>query len=162
MNIKTFFSLFLVSALALSLAPARADLAVGYELLTVLPHAFVLSYNDKVSGWGVKASADFGSSAFSAMGSILSSLASLGLVNAQYSFVTLSLTKDIAQEDNFRDYLKAGAMVITGKTNTQTATATIPLLGIGREWPNFINQQCSLNVEAAYPELLTIGMRYHF
>lgn len=160
---KRIIVIILTMILLSLLAPAaRADLAVGYELLLIAPHAFVVSYNDKASGWGVKASADFGVSLISLMGTVFSAIATLGFVNAKFSFITLLVTKDINQQENLRDYIKAGVLYVTAKSSTQASSVIIPAVGIGREWQKFWHDKLSLNIEAAFPEVITLGLRYHF
>ncbi|MCX5751984.1 MAG: hypothetical protein NT099_10070 [Candidatus Saganbacteria bacterium] len=162
---KKIISILLVSFLGVSLLGtfAFADLAIGYETYTVFPHAFVLSYNDPGSGWGLKASSDFGTSMVSMMGSIISIAATVGFINPKFSFTTLALTKDIGKGENTRDYLKLGVFNLSATSdNGFKSNGSMMLAGVGREWENFLMNKLSGNVEIGYPELLLLGLRYHF
>jgi hypothetical protein len=161
---KIFLMLVLCLMMASVLsASVFADLAVGYETFIIFPHAFVLSCNHPESGWGIKASADFGTSLMSNTLNLATIISTVGLINPRFSFVTLALTKDIGKGDHFRDYLKAGIFEIYAQgSNGLNASGGIPLVGWGREWEHFIWDKTSGNVEIGYPELLTLGFKYHF
>ena len=152
--------IIIVFCLILSV-PAKAEISVGYETLTILPHAFVMNYWDKESGWGAKASADFGTSAFSVATSLLATIFSLGNP-ANVSFFTLVVTKDFHQGANYRDYIKAGGVFLSAQGSGARSTVTLPEIGYGWEWQNFLRERLSGNIEIAYPEILTLGLRYHF
>jgi hypothetical protein len=162
---KRMLLVLLISLLGISVlsASAFADLAIGYETYTVFPHAFVLSYNDPGSGWGLKASADFGTSMVSTLGSIVSIVSTAGFLNPKFSFTTVALTKDIGKDENLRDYLKLGVFNLSAASDNGFRTSASTLLaGAGREWQNFLVNKLSGNVEIGYPELLLLGLRYHF
>lgn len=161
---KQISSMLITVLLLLALCP-RADAAIGlgYETLVILPHAFTLNYWDKSSGWGVKASSDFGVSALSLAAKISSVFVKIFGGNLiDFSFYTLSITKDFSQEDNARAFYKFGALVFTGKSNNLSASVAQPIVGIGKEWHNFMFNGLTGSAELGYPELLTFGLRLYF
>jgi len=141
---------------------SQADVSLGYETLTIMPNALVLYMNDPGSGWGLKASADFGTSFLSGMSSTMTSIFTIGLVNPTFSFVAASLTKDIGRDGNIRDYVRIGAFFLTARTSTASETKTIPTVGIGRDVSKFLNDRLIGNIELSYPEILTLNLRYSF
>jgi hypothetical protein len=143
-------------------SPSSADISIGYETLTILPNAPVLYLNDPGSGWGLKASADFGTSFISGLTSAMTSIFTAGLVNPTFSFATLSLTKDIGRDGNIRDYVRLGAFFLTARTSTASETKTIPTVGIGRDFSKFLNDNLTGNIELSFPEILTMNLRYSF
>jgi hypothetical protein len=144
-------------------APAGASLGIGYETLTVFPHALTLNYWDKDSGWGVKGSADFGTSALSLGASIISIIGTVGLSGAtEVSFVTLALTKDFHQEENARSYFKLGALALSGKVAGEMKTGYLPIVGAGWEWQKLFGGNWAFSSELSIPELWTLGLKYYF
>ena len=141
---------------------AGAQVAVGYELLGFLPHALTLTYANEASGWGLKASGDFGTSTLSSLATVFVSMFSLGSNTTNISFYTLSLTKDLSQEKNFRNYLKVGAFFVAAKVGSENIIRTAPSLGFGMEWKNLWKSPLAGTMEIAYPEILTVGMKYYF
>ncbi len=158
-----FLSLLLVLLLSI---PSFSDFSVGYETLTILPHAFTGYYWDKDSGLGFKASADFGASALSFTTTIASVIGSLGFAGYKdVSFVTFSGTKDLSydKEKNSRTYLKLGAFVISGKDpQNNLKSFLVPVLGMGWEWQKVFGDNWATSSEISYPEFLTLGIRYYF
>ena len=142
---------------------AKAEIGVGYELLGVFPHAVTLTGYDKASGYGFKASSDFGASTLSTVTSIFVNLFSFGNIN-NMSFYTLSLTKDFMQSEAHRAYMKLGVFGITAKgTGNLSETKYLPVLGVGGEWKGFMgNNNISTALEAGFPEILLVGLRYYF
>jgi len=144
-------------------APVGASLGVGYETLTILPHALTLNYWDKDSGWGLKSSADFGTSALSLSASIISIIATVGLSGAtDVNFVTLAVTKDFHQEENARSYFKLGALALSGKVAGELKTGYLPIVGAGWEWRNLFGGNWACSSELGVPELWTLGLKYYF
>ncbi len=163
--IKLRLGLLLAAVLwmtAISASPSSADISIGYETLTILPNAPVLYLNDPGSGWGLKASADFGTSFISGLTSAMTSIFTIGLVNPTFSFATLSLTKDIGRDGNIRDYVRLGAFFLTARTSSASETKTIPTVGIGRDVSKFLNDNLIGNIELSFPEILTLNLRYSF
>ncbi|MFA5104509.1 MAG: hypothetical protein WC527_04970 [Candidatus Margulisiibacteriota bacterium] len=141
---------------------ACADISIGYETLTILPNALVLYLNDPESGWGLKASADFGTSFISGLTSIIGKVATFGLTDPKFSFATLSFTKDINRNVNVRDYIRLGAFFITANAGNTSITKTLPTIGIGRDISKLFNDRLVGNAELSYPEILTLNLRYSF
>lgn len=151
--------------LTLYIAPmARAEVGVGYELLGIFPHALTLTTYDQGSGFGLKASADFGTSTFSTITSAFASAFSFGNLS-NVSFVTVSLLKDFYQyEDSHHAYVKLGAMALSAQgTGGQSATGYLAIIGLGGEWKGvFGNKNLASSIELTYPELLLIGLKCYF
>ncbi len=158
---KHFVAALILSALFLAQG-SKADVSLGYETLTIMPNAMVLYINDPASGWGLKTSADFGTSFLSGMSSTMTSIFTIGLVNPAFSFVTASLTKDIGRDGNIRDYVRLGAFFLTARTPSASETKTIPTVGIGRDVSKFLNDNLIGNIELSFPEILTLNLRYSF
>ena len=89
------------------ITPAKAEMAIGYETLTVLPHVFTFHSWDKNSGWGFKAAADFGSSAIAISAKAVNHLFSFGAPE-RLSLYTFYATKNAVQKDNYRTFFKFG------------------------------------------------------
>lgn len=143
-----------------------AKIGIGYDTLVILPHAFTLNLYDESSGWGVKASTDFGFSAVSLMaraaGSVVLRMFGLNTNFDSVYFTTLCLTKDFYQSEAHRAYVKLGAFTLTGSAGGSTQSASIIDAGVGGEWKNIIWQGVTGAIEAGYPEVLTLGLRYYF
>ncbi|MBN2057405.1 MAG: hypothetical protein JW782_01230 [Candidatus Saganbacteria bacterium] len=161
---KKLISMLLVSTFVLSFAAAaRAEIGIGYEALTILPHAFTLYYKPADHGWGAKLSSDFGFSAFSNMVKLVGVIATLGLGDFdEVYFYTLSVTKDMSYDEMSRSYLRFGAMVFNGKIAGQTSTDIVPSIGYGWEWQKGLFGSLTGSVEMGFPELLTLGFRHYF
>ncbi len=139
-----------------------ADYAVGYETLTILPHAFTANYYDKTNGLGVKASADFGTSALSVATTVISVAGTLGFSGFKnVNFYTLSVSKDMQQSENFRNYFRLGGFVISGNSGAISKSAVFPIAAIGMEWQKLWATKWAFNADLSYPEILTIGMKYY-
>ena len=132
---KTAFLLCAAVALSAFSFPAAADIGVGYEALTILPHAFTIYFREKELGWGAKISADFGSSALSATAKVAGAIVTLGFGGFDsVNFYTASLTRDLSGDEITRSYLKFGAMVFQGESSGEIKYAYAPNLGYGWEW----------------------------
>ncbi len=152
-------ALLLIAAFSQS---SWAGISAGYETLTILPHAFVVYANDPGSGWGLKASSDFGTSVLSGISSIMTGAFTFGIVNPRYSIVTLSVTKDLSSSANSRSYFRAGAFAVTASGGGKTQSAVVPSIGIGWDTYRFLNDALIGNMELSFPELLTFNLRYSF
>ncbi len=160
---KKQYVLLVLVFLALSSVASNAEIAVGYETLVILPHAFTASYHDKGSGLGLKASSDFGASALSLAATIASVAGTLGLGGyTNINFYTLSASKDIQQSENFRNYIRAGAFVMSGKSGSTVKSGTLPIIGLGMEWQKLWGSSFAFNADLSYPELLTLGLKSYF
>jgi len=142
------------------IGPARAELAIGYETLTVLPHTFTLHSWSKESGWGFKAAADFGMSALALSSRVLNNFFSSDTVDNFYLF-SLYGTKDVKQEDNYRSFFKFGGLLLHARVLGKNEMIFVPSLGVGWEWQKLWDSGWAFGVDVAYPELLNIGMRYY-
>jgi len=146
---------------------AQAQIGLGYELLGIFPHALTLTTYDPGSGWGLKTSADFGTSYLSTLTSLFANMFSFGNV-ASVSFVTVSALKDFYQhEEGHHAYFKLGAMGImaqgTGGLSSIPSLAVLPILGVGSEWKGvFGHKNLASSVELEYPEVLLVGLKYYF
>ncbi len=159
---KRYLTILLLTFTFLFAQKSLAGVSVGYETLTVLPNTFVLYLNDPANGWGIKTSADFGTSFISGFSNVFAKAFTAGLVNPKFSFVTLSITKDIHRSGTIRDFIRLGAFFITAQSGSSSITSTLPTIGIGRDISNFLNDHLIGNVELSYPEVLTFNLRYSF
>jgi len=149
--------------LCLIASRAQAAIGVGYETLVILPHAFTVNYWDQKSGWGVKGSADFGTSAFSLTTTLASIIGTIGLSGAtNVQFYTLSVTKDYAQEQQSRSYFKLGALALSGKVAGVLTTGYLPIAGLGWEWQKLWGGSWAFASEIGFPELWTMGLKTYF
>jgi len=159
---KKYLALALVMSALMFTQRSQADVSLGYETLTIMPNALVLYMNDQGSGWGLKASADFGTSFLSGLSSVLTKAFTFGLTDPKFSFATLSVTKDINRSGNIRDYLRIGGFFLTATSGNTSITNVIPTVGIGRDVSKFMNDRLIGNIELSYPEILTLNLRYSF
>jgi hypothetical protein len=143
------------------ISPAKAEIGLGYETLTVLPHTVTLYGWNKESGWGFKASADFGMSALAISASAAHSYFSFGTPE-NLSFYSFYATKDVNQKENYRNFFKFGGCLINASILGQIETIFVPSLGLGWEWQKLWASNWAFGVDAAYPELFNLGMRYYF
>lgn len=163
-KITSIFCLFILMFLSFPNL-AEADLGVGYEALTIAPHAFTIYYRNKDVGWGGKISADFSASvlsssvrAFEALSNPVFGFYGYDIVN----FFTLSATKDFSQDEIMRTYLKFGGVVIQGTLLGQTKTVIVPSAGYGWEWHEGLFGMLTSSIELGFPEICTLGFRHYF
>jgi hypothetical protein len=156
---KILISLFV---LVIASGPALAEIGMGYEVLTVLPHALTFYVRDKNSGWGGKLSSGFGTSILSGMVKTVSAVATLGLADFDsVVFYSLNVTRDITADKKSRSYWKFGAWLFAGTLGSETKTVAVPNLGVGWEWDrSFMGLTSSL--ELGFPGILLLGARHYF